>query len=316
MPKKKSAPSNRPTGSTRPVKNVLSLLVKANTDGWRKSKEFTHLLEKCSPEEQKEVFEFIMGHLNMDGNRYNPDDEKPRPLIFRNIHYIQEQEKDYRDKALFVQDKIDAILAGKKRQRINIPNALNTLNAELCLLPEDYQQEIAELVVKNIRLNNKANDYLPMMKAQINLIRNYEGADLEMKREVLQDKLDTLDKRISKLEAVRDADDGEDNSYFQVLLNQLANERSEVQKELDEANENVGKSVIKPKKRKLDIHLAKQALYHHENEVRYSDGDAMKKRKVIDEDEEEEEEEEEEEQEQESFFNKYINPFASSSSKA
>ena len=93
MPQSKSpttTKSNKRTGSTKPVQDVVSLLTKNNKDGLRKSKEFTHLLEKCNNEEKIEVFDFIMGHLNMDGNPV--EENNTRPLIKRNIYFLQEQE--------------------------------------------------------------------------------------------------------------------------------------------------------------------------------------------------------------------------------
>ena len=63
MPKKKSPQTAKKTasltyraGSTKPVQDVLSLLTKNNKDDLRKSKEFTHSLEKCNNEEKIEVW--------------------------------------------------------------------------------------------------------------------------------------------------------------------------------------------------------------------------------------------------------------------
>ena len=74
---------------------MVSFLTKKVLDSLGKSTEFMHLLEKCSEKEKKEVFEFVMGIQNIDSNSYNPDDEKPRPMIYCNIHFLQEQEQVY-----------------------------------------------------------------------------------------------------------------------------------------------------------------------------------------------------------------------------
>ena len=62
MPKKKSPQTAKKTaslnyraGSSSQVQNTLSSLTKKVLDGLGKSTEFTHSLEKCSPEEKKEI---------------------------------------------------------------------------------------------------------------------------------------------------------------------------------------------------------------------------------------------------------------------
>ena len=105
--KKTKTKHNHKIGTTRNVQDALELLT-IEKGGLNKTAQLTHILNECSQEEAKEVYQFVVGLLDKYGKKVG--ENGGNTLMKFNYAFLKKEEQTARTNAIGYLTEIQTIL--------------------------------------------------------------------------------------------------------------------------------------------------------------------------------------------------------------